>query len=123
MNVISAASWLTAVLVAWLWASFVAPAALRAFGIPTVSGWQLVRRNRHLARPYYIWACGAFAFGLGLFWALTIRQEMCCLLTTRTLAQMTRTSFGLRLILCVGAGWVYGLLTAPQGEMSDLLFP
>ena len=75
---IASASSLTAILVAWLWAGFVAPTIARGFDVPMASGWRISRRNQYLSKLQYVWTCGVFA-----------------------------------------AGWVFGVLTAPQHEMSD----
>jgi hypothetical protein len=113
-------SWLVAILCGWLWASFVAPAAIRSLGIPMVSGWQLIRSNRYLSRRQYIWGCGVLAVGSGLFWFLTIRPEMFCLLTVNRFVHQSGVILAVRLILCMGAGWFFGLITA-QSEMSDFI--
>jgi hypothetical protein len=68
--VIASASIFIAAMGAWLWTSFVAPVIARGFGVPMVSGWRLNRCNQHLSKSDYMWGCGAFAVGTGLFASL-----------------------------------------------------
>jgi len=117
--VIASASFLIALLGAWLWTSFVAPAIARGFGVPMASGWRLNRRNQHLGRLNYVWGCGMFAGGSGLFLFITLRQYLCCILIAATFPHLSGPSLALRLIICLAAGWLFGVFTAPQREMSD----
>lgn len=116
---IASASFLIAVLGAWLWASFVAPAIARGFGVPMASGWRLDRRNQHLSKLHYVWACGVFAAGSGLFLFITLRQYLCCILIAGAFPRVSGSYLALRLIICLAAGWFFGVFTAPQHEMSD----
>jgi hypothetical protein len=114
-------SLLIAILVAWLWAGFAAPAIVRNFGVPIVSGLRLARQNRHLYKPYYIWGCGVFAVGLGLFLLFTLRQYLCCLLIAAKLPHQGERELAIRLIICLAMEWLFGVFTAPELEISDLI--
>ena len=116
---IASADILIAGLAAWLWTSFVAPVIARGFGVPIVSGWRLNRRNQHLSKSEYVWGCGAFAFGTGLFTFLTLRQCLYCIITSDKLPHLAGSYLGPRLLLCIAAGWLFGVFTAPQREVSD----
>lgn len=116
---ISLASLLIAILGAWVWAGFVVPAALRGFGVPMASGWRLGRRNQHLSKLHYVWGCGVFALGSGLFLLITLRQYLCCMLTVDRFPHVSAPDIAARLIICLTAGWLFGVFTAPQHEMSD----
>lgn len=113
------ASFLIAILGAWLWTGFAAPAVARSFGLPMVSGWRLDRCNRHLSKPDYVWGCGVFAVGTGLFALLNLRQCLYCELTANRLPHFSGSILALRLIICLAGGWLFGILTPPQQEMSD----
>jgi hypothetical protein len=113
------ASFLIAILGAWLWTSFAAPAIARGFGVPMLSGWRLVRRNQHLMNTHYVWACGVFTVGSGLFLFLTLRQYLYCRLVMHGFSQLTGPYLALRLIICFVAGWLFGLFTAPRNTMSN----
>lgn len=115
----ASASLLIAILGAWLWTSFAAPTIARGFGVPILSGWRLVRRDQHLIKPHYVWGCGVFAVGSGLFLFLTLRQYLYCRLVIHGSAHLTGPYLALRLIICWFAGWLFGLFTAPQNAMSD----
>lgn len=116
---ITSASFLIASLGAWVWTSFVAPAIARGFGVPMASGWRLGRRNQRLSKLYYVWGCGAFSVGSGLFWFITLRQCLCCELITGRLPHLLEPYLALRLIICFAAGWLFGFLTAPRQEIAD----
>ena len=116
---IASASVLIAILGAWVWASFVAPAIARSFGVPIASGWRLDRHNQHLRKLHYVWGCGAFAVGSGLFLFITLRQYLYCMLIAARFPHLTGPSLALRLIICVAAGWLFGVFTVPQHEISD----
>ena len=116
---IASASFLIAVLGAWLWSSFVAPVIARGFGVPMLSGWRLNRRNQHLSKPDYVWGCGAFAVGTGLFTFLTLRQCLYCTIEYVRFPHLAGSYLGLRLVICVAAGLLFGVFTAPHHEMSD----
>ncbi len=116
---IALSSFLIAILGAWLWTGYVAPAISRNFGVPIVSGWRLDRRNRYLSKLHYVWGCGVFAVGSGLFFFITLRQCLCCLLIAESFPRLRGPQLGLRLIISLAAGWLFGVSTAPQHEMSD----
>jgi hypothetical protein len=117
--VVASASFLIAILSAWLWTSSVAPAISRSFGVPMASGWRLVRRNQHLGKLHYVWGCGVFAGASGLFFFITLRQWLYCKLMTGRFPALSGPHLALRLIICLAAGWLFGVCTAPQHEMSD----
>ena len=109
---------LVAILIAWVWISFVAPAIARGFGVPMISGWRLSRRNQHLNRLDYVWGCGVFAVGVGLFLFLTLRQCLYWELVCGRIPSLREPYVALRLIICLGAGWPFGFFTAPLRQMS-----
>ncbi|MGA8428808.1 MAG: hypothetical protein WB729_03230 [Candidatus Sulfotelmatobacter sp.] len=109
---------LIAILGAWLWTSFAAPAICRAFGVPMVSGWRLARQNQRLTKPYYVRACGLFAIGSGLFLFFTLKQCLYCSLIVGRFPHVSGTILAVRLIVCLMAGWIFGVFTAPQTGMS-----
>jgi hypothetical protein len=119
--VIASAHLLTAILGAWLWTSFVAPAISRGFGVPMASGWRLSRRNQHLSKVHYVWGCGVFAVGSGLFLFVTLRQYLYCILIVGKLPHLSGPHLALRLTICLAAGLIFGIFTAPLREMSDFL--
>lgn len=84
------------------------------------SGWWLNRRNQHLSKPDYVWGCGAFAVGTGLFALLTLRQCLYCIIACVRFPHLVGSYLGLRLLICVVAGLLFGVFTAPQREVSDL---
>ena len=119
---IAAASFLIAIIGAWLWTSFAAPPITRSLGMPMVSGWRLDRHNRHMSKRGYVWGCGVFAVGSGLFLFITLRQCLYCELLTKRLPHLSGPTLAIRLIVCLAGGWLFGVLTAPQHEMSDFPF-
>jgi hypothetical protein len=117
--VITSASLLVAILGAWVWTSFVVPAIARGFGVPMASGWRLGRRNQDLRKLHYVWGCGVFAVGSGLFLFITLRQFLCCKLITGRFPPPDEPYLALRLIICLAAGWLFGVFTAPRQEIAD----
>jgi hypothetical protein len=115
-------SLLIAILIAWLWTGFVAPAFVPNFGVPIVSGWRLARQNRHLYKPYYIWGCGVFAVGLGLFLLFTLTQYLCCMLIATKLPHQGERELAIRLIIWLAMGWLFDLFTVPELAISDFIF-
>jgi hypothetical protein len=113
------ASFAISILCAWVWASYLAPAIIRGFGVPVASGWRLVRRNQYLSRLHYVWGCGVAAVGSGLFLFISLRQCMCCFLIAHKFPRVSGPYLGLRLIICLGAGWLFGVFTAPQYETLE----
>ena len=116
----ASASFLIAILGAWAWTGFVAPAIARGFGVPMASGWRLDRRNQYLSKLYYVWACGVFAAGSGLFLFITLRQCLYCGLSVGRFPHLSGPTVAVRLIICSAAGWLFGVLSAPRHEVSDL---
>jgi len=117
------ASFLVAVLCAWLWTAFVAPPITRSLGVPMVSGWRVGKRNRHLSKQDYVWGCGVFAAGSGLFLCLALWQCLYCRLVANRFPHLGGRALAIRLIICLAGGLLFGILTAPQHEMSDFPFP
>jgi hypothetical protein len=118
-RVIASASLVIAIMGAWLWTSFVAPAIARGFGVPIASGWRLNRRNQHLSKVHYVWGCGVFAGGSGLFLFVLLRQYLYCILIVGRFPHLSGPNLASRLIICLAAGLVFGIFTAPQRETSD----
>jgi len=114
-------SLLIAILIAWLWTGFVARAFVRKFGVPIVSDWRLARQNRPLYKAYYIWGCGVFAVGLGLFLLFTFMQYLCCMLIAGKLPHQGERELAIRLIICLAMGWLFGVFTVPELEISDFI--
>lgn len=69
-----------------------------------------------------MWGLGAFAAGSGLFWFITLRQYLCCMLIAARFPHLSGPSLALRLIICTAAGWLFGVFTVPQHGMSDFPF-
>jgi hypothetical protein len=115
-----AASFVIALLLAWVWAAFVAPAISRGFGLPMLSGWNFIRRNQHLSKSDYVRSCGVVAVGSGLFLLLTFKQVMYCELVVGKPPYFKGSYMGERLIICLLAGWIFGSATAPAQNITDL---
>lgn len=116
------APFLVATLVAWVWAAFAAPGIGRSFGVPMISGWNLVRRNQHLSKLDYVRGCGLFAVGSALFIFLTLKQYLYCEFTVGKPPNFHGSYMWLRLVIFLVAGWVFGIATAPYQKVSDLPF-
>lgn len=72
-----------------------------------------------LRKPEYVWGCGVFAVGSGLFVLITLRGCIYCELTANRLPHFGGLVLALRLIICLFGGWLFGSITAPQNEVSD----
>ena len=107
------ASFLIPLLAAWLWAWFVAPAVLRAFGVPMASGqWRWNRRNQHLSKRQHVWGYGVFAWGAGTFLFFALRDYLSWRMTGDRFSQPTPVRVALELIIFLGAGWTVGAYRA-----------
>ena len=108
-------SFFIALLSAWLWTWFVAPAILRAFGVPMVSGqWRWNRRNEHLSKRQYVWGYGVFAWGTGMFLFFARRDYLSWRMLGDTFSHPTPARVLLELIIFLGAGWTVGAYAAPE---------
>jgi hypothetical protein len=108
------ASFLMSLLAAWLWAWFVAPAILRAFGVPMASGqWRWNRRNQHLSKRQYVWGYGVFAWGTGMFLLFALRDYLSWKMIGDSFSHPTPARVVLELFIFLGAGWTGGAYGAP----------
>lgn len=102
------------------WVGLVAPALLRAFGVPVAQGvWRLDRRNQHLSRTQYVWFFGVFAWGLGMFLFFTISRYLEWKLLGDRSAFQHATQLIMSLLVWLLSGWLFGLWTAPPRNGAD----
>lgn len=111
---------LVAIACALLWIGIMAPAILRGFGVPVAFGSRRVDRlNQHLSKTQYVWACGVFSWGLGMFLFFTVLRY----LEWKLLGD--RFSFASYIIVglpvWVAAGWLFGVFTAPHRRVQHRL--
>ena len=116
---IPSASLFVAIVAAWLWTGFAVPPITRSFGVPMVSGWRLGKRNRHLNKQDYVWCCGVFAVGSGLFLFIMLWQSLYCILVAGRFPHLGGRTLAIRMIVCLAGGLLFGIFTAPRHEMSD----
>jgi hypothetical protein len=104
-----------ALLSAWLWTWFVAPAILRAFGVPMVSGqWRWNRRDKHLSKRQYVWGYGVFAWGTGMFLFFVLTDYLSWRMLGDRFSRPTPVRVALELVIFLGAGWTVGAYGAPK---------
>lgn len=104
------ANFLIAAACGLVWTNFAAPGILRAFGVPVAFGmWRIERRNQSLNRTQYVWACGVFMWGLGMF------------LFFETLFYLVKTPLPTfrTLLTWLAAGWLIGVFGARHREHAD----
>ena len=104
-----------------LWIGIVAPAILRALGVPVSFGvWRIDRLNQHLSRTQYVWALGMFVWGLGLFWFFTVFD----LVTWKLLGAFQSSPMRIikELLICLAAGWLFGVFSGPHRKDADRTF-
>lgn len=114
-------NYLIAILAALLWAGFLAPAILRALGVPMAYGlWRLDRRNKHLSKRQYIWGFGVVTWGVGMILFNTI----CSYLVSKPIpdrpAQTSAARTVVGLLSSLIMGWLFGVLSAPRNNSSGL---
>jgi hypothetical protein len=103
-----------------LWMGFAGPAILRALGLPVAFGmWRMDRRNQHLDRTQYVWTCGVFRCGLGMFLYFTISRYLDWRLLGDKFSYLSPRVIFVGLFICLGAGWVSGLFGAPHRTGAD----
>jgi hypothetical protein len=103
-----------------LWIGVLAPAILRAFGVPRAMGIRRIDRgNQRLSRTQYIWACGVFEWGGGMFVFSTVSNYVGGLFGDRFAFLSPGRMIGWLLTWLAG-GWLFGILTAPHREGTDL---
>jgi hypothetical protein len=99
------------------WIGLVAPAILRSFGVPIAFGlWRLDRRNQSLSKTQYVWAFGVFSWGLGMFFFSTVADY----LGRELLGATSPIHIIAGLVICLGAGCLFGVLTAPRPKSADI---
>ena len=105
-----------AILPALVWTWFVAPLILRAVGVPMASGpqWKSNRRGQHLSKRQYVWGFGVFAWGIGTFLFVALRDYLSWKLRGDRFSHPTATSIILELIIFLGAGLTVGVYGAPE---------
>jgi hypothetical protein len=116
------AAYLIAIVCGLLWMAVVTPAILRAFGVPVaIAIWRLDRRNQHLGRTQYIWACGVFQWGVGMFVFFTVSRYLeSRLLGERFSSFLSPVGITVGLLTWLAVGWLFGVFSAPHREGTDL---
>ena len=115
------ATFLIAIVCGLLWMGVVAPAILRAFGVPVaISFWRLDRRNQHLSRTQYIWAFGVFSWGVGMFVFFTVSKYLEWRLLGDRFSYLSPVHSIVGLLTWLAVGWLFGVLSAPHREGTDL---
>ena len=100
-----------------LWTSVIAPVLVRAVGVPMAIGfWRQDRKNRHLNKPQYVWAYGAFGFGLGVFFFLTVWDYLKWKLLADQFSHFNSRQLIVRLAISLSVGLVVGLIRPRDGE-------
>ena len=98
-----------------------APAILRGIGVPVAfGGRRLDRRNQHLSRTQYIWACGVFEWGVGMFVFFTVAKYLEWKLLGERFSYLSPVHIIVGLLTWLGVGWLFGALSAPHREGTDL---
>lgn len=99
---------------ALLWSSVIAPTIARAFGVRAAIGFRLDRKNQHLSRRQFFWACGVLSVGIGIF-ICTVGMDL-----GDQLSQMRskHTISSLVIALIAGAS-SYGVAAAPHREAKQ----
>lgn len=105
---------LTSTLAALLWMGVVAPAILRAFGVPMVLGFRRDRRNRYLTRRQYAWGFGVFTWALGMFLFITIWNYLDLRLLGDTLSHPDAFHTIIWLLIWLASGLLFGIFTSPR---------
>jgi hypothetical protein len=115
------APFLIAIVCGLLWMGVVAPAILRAFGVP-VARWvlRLDRRNQHLSRTQYIWAFGVFQWGLGMFVFFTVSKYLEWRLLGDRFSYLSPVRIMVWFLTWLAAGWLVGVFGARHREGTDL---
>ena len=120
LAVTALANFLIALACGLVWMGFAGPAILRAFGVPVAFGtWRIDRRNQYLNRAQYVWACGVFRWGLGMFLFFAISKYLDWRLLGNRFSYLSpMRTFGL-LLTWLAAGWLFGVFSAPHREDAD----
>jgi hypothetical protein len=116
--VTSLAIFVIAIALTLLWASLVAPAILRAFGLPVAYGKRWLD-HRHLSRTQYVWACGVFEWGLGMFLFFIVYRYLKGRLLGDRFLYPSPTNFVVGLLIWIAAGWVFGVISARNRHSAD----
>ena len=99
---------------------FAAPAILRTFGVPVAFGvWRIDRSNQHLNRTQYVWACGVFRWGIGMFVFFTISRYLDWRLLGDKFSRLSPMGIFGAFLAWIAAGWVFGVFSAPHRERAD----
>jgi len=101
---------------ACLWVWLLAPAVLRAFGVPMVYGpwpWNL-RHNQHLSKRQYLWGYGVFTFGTGMFLFSALRDFLAWRMRGDLFSHPTPARIVLELVIWLGVGLTVGAYGAPE---------
>jgi hypothetical protein len=99
-----------------MWTGLVAPTILRTFGVPVAFGmWRINRRNQNLSRTQYVWGCGVFMWGLGMFLLFVISRY----LDWKLLGVKIPIRIFWSLLTWLTAGWLLGVLSARLREDAD----
>lgn len=104
-----------------LWTGLAAPAILRSFGVPiSFAPWRIDNRNKHLNKIHYLWGVGVFSFGLGMFLFFTIWQYLEWKLLGQESPHPSAARVIVDLLLCLAAGFSWGIWSAPRRKRADL---
>jgi hypothetical protein len=115
------APFLIAIVCGLLWMGVVAPAILRAFGVPVARWvWRLERRNQHLSRTQYIWAFGVFQWGLGMFVFFTVSKYLEWRLLGDRFSYLSPVRIIVWFLTWLAVGWLVGVFGARHREGTDL---
>jgi hypothetical protein len=97
-----------------------APGILRIFGVPVAYGTlRIDRRNQHLSRTQYVWTCGVFRWGLGMFLFFAMSRYLDWRLLGDKFSYLSpMRTLGL-LLTWLAAGWLFGVFGAPHREDAD----
>jgi hypothetical protein len=114
------ANFLIAIACGLLWVGFAAPAILRTFGVPVAFGaWRIDRRNQHLKRTQYVWACGVFMWGLGMFVFSTIFRYLDWRLLGDKFSHLSAMRVLEEFLTWLVVGLAFGVFSAPHRKHAD----
>ena len=120
LAVTALANFLIATACGLLWIGFAAPAILRLFGLPVAFGaWRTDRRNQHLTKRQYVWVCGVFGWGVGMFLFFTISSYLDWRLLGDKFSHLSFLRISGEFLTWLAAGWLFGVFSAPHRKHAN----
>jgi hypothetical protein len=119
--VLAISLFLTAISCALLWVGLVAPALMRAVGIPLSGGlWRRARRNQHLSKGQYVWAYGIFSYGIGMFLFMTVLDYLQWKLMGDAYMHRDAKHIFINLLIWLAGGCFVGVMAYRHRPDADL---